>query len=219
MKTLSLMDSGVNKKWSIHCFPLTMSQLVSWIIFCLWLWLSVVECAACQACWSLYPLGIMKQNHVGRHRHYPHSLGQKFSVLLPLGAMVVRRGYQIPSFHRSCFLNSRKESEESIPTEFDDENDEDQEEKGAVDSQDESPLSTAAIGTLRFYKSFISPLLPPACRFFPTCSQYGVQAIQEFGTTKGCILIAWRLLRCSPFGGKGYDPPRWPPVHFTYSSY
>jgi uncharacterized protein len=81
------------------------------------------------------------------------------------------------------------------------------------------PLTTAMVATIGVYKNFISPLLPPACRFLPTCSQYGVQAIEEFGPTKGAILTSWRLLRCSPFGGKGYDPPRWPPVSYTYSSY
>jgi uncharacterized protein len=90
---------------------------------------------------------------------------------------------------------------------------------GKVNVEESPILSSAAIGALRFYKGFISPLLPPACRFVPTCSQYGVQAIQEFGTMQGCILIAWRLLRCSPLGGKGYDPPKWPPVPYTYSSY
>jgi hypothetical protein len=80
-------------------------------------------------------------------------------------------------------------------------------------------MSVAMIATLGFYKNFISPLLPPACRFVPTCSRYGVLAIQEFGPAKGVILIAWRLLRCSPIGGKGYDPPQWPPVPFNYSSY
>jgi uncharacterized protein len=83
----------------------------------------------------------------------------------------------------------------------------------------ENPMSLAMISTIGFYKRIISPLLPPACRFVPTCSSYGVQAIQEFGPTKGCVLIAWRILRCSPFGGKGYDPPKWPPVAYTYSSY
>ena len=80
-------------------------------------------------------------------------------------------------------------------------------------------MSTAMIATIGFYKEIISPILPPACRFVPTCSQYGVQAIERFGPTRGVILIAWRLLRCSPVGGKGYDPPKWPPVAFTYSSY
>ena len=82
-------------------------------------------------------------------------------------------------------------------------------------------VSTSAImiGTIGIYKNFISPLLPPACRFLPTCSTYGVQAIEQYGPIKGCILIAWRLVRCSPIGGKGYDPPIWPPVPYTYSSY
>jgi uncharacterized protein len=86
-------------------------------------------------------------------------------------------------------------------------------------TQEENSMSVAMIATIGFYKKIISPLLPPACRFVPTCSSYGVQAIQDFGPTKGCILIAWRILRCSPIGGKGYDPPRWPPVFYTYSSY
>jgi uncharacterized protein len=85
--------------------------------------------------------------------------------------------------------------------------------------EEPSKLSAAMIGSIGFYKNFISPLLPPACRFVPTCSQYGVQAIKEFGPTRGAILTSWRLLRCNPFGGKGYDPPKWPPVKFTYSSY
>lgn len=80
-------------------------------------------------------------------------------------------------------------------------------------------MTTAMVSSIGFYKKFISPLLPPACRFVPTCSQYGVQAIQEFGPAKGGLLTAWRIMRCSPFGGKGYDPPKWPPVFYTYSSY
>jgi putative membrane protein insertion efficiency factor len=86
-----------------------------------------------------------------------------------------------------------------------------------VSTKDE--MSAAMIASIGFYKKVISPLLPPACRFLPTCSQYGVQAIEQFGPQKGAILTAWRLLRCSPFGGKGYDPPKWPPVAYTYGSY
>ena len=88
-----------------------------------------------------------------------------------------------------------------------------------VDSKAETATSTSMISAIALYKNFISPLLPPACRFVPTCSQYGVQAIQEFGTSKGACLTAWRLMRCSPFGGRGYDPPRWPPVTYQYGSY
>jgi putative membrane protein insertion efficiency factor len=81
------------------------------------------------------------------------------------------------------------------------------------------PVSGSMVATIGFYKNIISPLLPPACRFLPTCSQYGVEAIERFGPMKGTILTAWRILRCSPFGGRGYDPPCWPPVFYTYGSY
>lgn len=80
-------------------------------------------------------------------------------------------------------------------------------------------MSDSMIMAIAFYKNWISPLLPPACRFLPTCSQYGAQAIKEFGSTKGLLLTAWRLARCSPFGGRGYDPPVWPPVAYNYGSY
>lgn len=83
----------------------------------------------------------------------------------------------------------------------------------------EEVMSGSMIMAIGFYKQWISPLLPPACRFLPTCSQYGVQAIKEFGPTKGVILTAWRLARCTPFGGRGYDPPIWPPVQYNYGSY
>jgi uncharacterized protein len=93
-----------------------------------------------------------------------------------------------------------------------------QEDRGSQVEQSEV-VSSSMIAAIGFYKQIISPLLPPACRFVPTCSQYGVQAIEEFGPTIGILLIAWRLLRCSPIGGKGYDPPKWPPVPYRYSSY
>ena len=83
----------------------------------------------------------------------------------------------------------------------------------------EKVMSVSMIMAIGFYKQWISPLLPPACRFLPTCSQYGVQAINEFGSTRGVLLTVWRLARCTPLGGRGYDPPKWPPVSYTYSSY
>eukprot|EP00956_Cyclotella_meneghiniana_P023868 scaffold47168_cov25-Cyclotella_meneghiniana.AAC.2 len=87
------------------------------------------------------------------------------------------------------------------------------------EKQEVEVMSQSMIMAIGFYKQFISPLLPPACRFLPTCSQYGVQAIEQFGPTRGVILTAWRLARCSPLGGKGYDPPKWPPVAYNYGSY
>ena len=67
---------------------------------------------------------------------------------------------------------------------------------------------------LRGYKRAISPNLPKNCRFVPTCSEYTALAIKEFGFAKGFVLFIWRLMRCNPAGGKGYDSPAWPPVGF-----
>ena len=59
---------------------------------------------------------------------------------------------------------------------------------------------------IRFYRKCISPLTPPTCRFTPTCSQYAIQAIRKYGPFKGMALAIWRILRCNPWGGSGYDP-------------
>ncbi|MBI4978222.1 MAG: membrane protein insertion efficiency factor YidD [Spirochaetes bacterium] len=56
------------------------------------------------------------------------------------------------------------------------------------------------------YQKLISPHLPPACRFLPTCSNYSKEAFQKYGAFRGFILTVRRLLRCHPFGGSGYDP-------------
>jgi hypothetical protein len=67
-------------------------------------------------------------------------------------------------------------------------------------------IKTASLGLLRFYKRAISPLLPPACRYQPTCSEYSHEAIEKHGVLKGIGLTGWRLLRCNPFSRGGYDP-------------
>ncbi|MEW6130683.1 MAG: membrane protein insertion efficiency factor YidD [Acidobacteriota bacterium] len=59
---------------------------------------------------------------------------------------------------------------------------------------------------IRTYKVCISPLLPPACRFTPTCSQYALEAITKYGAWRGTYLAIRRLLRCHPFHPGGYDP-------------
>jgi putative membrane protein insertion efficiency factor len=69
-------------------------------------------------------------------------------------------------------------------------------------------------GAIRAYQLLISPLLPPSCRFLPTCSEYAVEAIGRHGACRGLALTAWRLARCHPWGGGGHDPvpqagPRW----------
>lgn len=57
-----------------------------------------------------------------------------------------------------------------------------------------------------FYQHFITPYTPPSCRFTPTCSEYGRQALLKHGPIKGLLLTLWRILRCNPWGGSGYDP-------------
>lgn len=59
---------------------------------------------------------------------------------------------------------------------------------------------------IRFYQLCISPMLPNACRFTPTCSQYAVEAIMRHGVIYGSWLALKRILRCHPWGGSGYDP-------------
>jgi uncharacterized protein len=67
-------------------------------------------------------------------------------------------------------------------------------------------MKTAALAILRFYKRWISPSLPPSCRYVPTCSEYAMEAIDRYGVFRGGAVAIWRLLRCHPFVKGGYDP-------------
>ncbi|MBR5988526.1 hypothetical protein SAMN04487850_0918 [Prevotella aff. ruminicola Tc2-24] len=67
-------------------------------------------------------------------------------------------------------------------------------------------LSRILVLPIRFYQICISPLLGPSCRFTPTCSEYAKEAIMKHGPIKGLWLAIWRILRCNPWGGSGYDP-------------
>lgn len=62
------------------------------------------------------------------------------------------------------------------------------------------------LAAIRGYQRYISPLLPDACIYIPTCSQYAVEAIEKYGVVKGCWLGVRRVLRCHPFHAGGYDP-------------
>lgn len=65
---------------------------------------------------------------------------------------------------------------------------------------------TAVRVCIRAYQRLLSPLLPPSCRFFPTCSAYALQAVDRHGVVKGLGLGALRILRCHPLHAGGYDP-------------
>jgi len=59
---------------------------------------------------------------------------------------------------------------------------------------------------IRVYQIILSPISRPSCRFYPTCSQYAVEAIEKRGILVGLLKGIWRVIRCNPFGGSGYDP-------------
>ena len=99
------------------------------------------------------------------------------------------RSAQAPQFQRGRMLSQRNDADND-----------------AMDKVKQFMLSS-----IKWYRREISPLMPPNCRFFPSCSNYALQAIEEFGAIRGGILTAWRIIRCNPTGGYGYDPPQWPP--------
>ncbi|MBS2970169.1 membrane protein insertion efficiency factor YidD [Metabacillus sp. KIGAM252] len=67
-------------------------------------------------------------------------------------------------------------------------------------------MKTLFLKLIRFYQKFISPMTPPSCRFYPTCSNYGLEAIQKHGAIKGSWLTALRILKCNPMHPGGFDP-------------
>ncbi|MCD7785412.1 MAG: membrane protein insertion efficiency factor YidD [Oscillospiraceae bacterium] len=64
---------------------------------------------------------------------------------------------------------------------------------------------------IKFYQKYLSKLKPPCCRYYPTCSQYTLEAVRRFGAIRGLILGFWRILRCNPYskGGIDYVPEKW----------
>ncbi|MCR4705313.1 MAG: membrane protein insertion efficiency factor YidD [Lachnospiraceae bacterium] len=59
---------------------------------------------------------------------------------------------------------------------------------------------------IQIYRKYISPMKSTKCPYFPSCSEYGLEAIQKYGAFKGGLMAAWRILRCNPFSKGGYDP-------------
>ncbi len=67
-------------------------------------------------------------------------------------------------------------------------------------------MKRLVLALIRFYQRYISPGLPPSCRFYPTCSQYTYQAVERYGVVKGGWLGIKRIVRCQPWNPGGYDP-------------
>ncbi|MCH5353225.1 MAG: membrane protein insertion efficiency factor YidD [Acutalibacter sp.] len=67
-------------------------------------------------------------------------------------------------------------------------------------------MKSILLALIKFYRAAISPHTAASCKYIPTCSQYGLEAIERFGAFKGGLLTLWRILRCNPWSRGGYDP-------------
>ncbi|MBE5946882.1 MAG: membrane protein insertion efficiency factor YidD [Lachnospiraceae bacterium] len=68
-------------------------------------------------------------------------------------------------------------------------------------------MKKICIALIKFYRKYLSPLKGrPCCKYYPTCSQYAIEAYEKYGFFKGTFLTVWRILRCNPFSKGGYDP-------------
>ena len=74
------------------------------------------------------------------------------------------------------------------------------------EKEDGIVLKSILICLIKFYRKYISSMKSTKCPYCPTCSEYGLQAVQKYGAIKGGLLAAWRILRCNPFSKGGYDP-------------
>ena len=68
------------------------------------------------------------------------------------------------------------------------------------------PIRLLLIGCVRGYQVLISPAFPRRCKYYPSCSQYAIDALRQYGVLRGFVLASWRLLRCNPWSYGGYDP-------------
>ena len=77
------------------------------------------------------------------------------------------------------------------------------------------------IALINFYRKFISPLTPPVCKYYPTCSFYALTSVKRFGAIRGTALAVWRILRCNPWsmGGIDYVPEKFPAPKFIKIRY
>mgnify|MGYP000847958953 CR=1 FL=1 len=67
-------------------------------------------------------------------------------------------------------------------------------------------MKTILVAIIKFYRKYLSPLKTSRCPYIPTCSAYGLEAVETYGAIRGGCLAAYRVLRCNPFSNGGYDP-------------
>ncbi|MGL4850239.1 MAG: membrane protein insertion efficiency factor YidD [Clostridium sp.] len=67
-------------------------------------------------------------------------------------------------------------------------------------------MKKIVITLIKFYRTRISPMYSPCCKYRPTCSEYALQAVEKYGAIKGSFMAIWRILRCNPLSKGGYDP-------------
>ncbi len=67
-------------------------------------------------------------------------------------------------------------------------------------------MKTLMIKSIKIYQKYVSPMKSTKCPYFPSCSQYGLEAVEKYGALKGGAMAAWRVMRCNPFSKGGYDP-------------
>lgn len=72
--------------------------------------------------------------------------------------------------------------------------------------ESENSMKKLFIILIKFYRKYISPFKSTKCPYFPTCSEYGLEAVEKYGAIKGGLLALWRIIRCNPFSKGGYDP-------------
>jgi putative membrane protein insertion efficiency factor len=68
-----------------------------------------------------------------------------------------------------------------------------------------SALRAIAVAPIRFYQRAVSPVIPQRCKYYPSCSDYAVGAVRQYGVLRGLVLAGWRLLRCNPLSNGGFD--------------
>lgn len=69
-----------------------------------------------------------------------------------------------------------------------------------------NPVRSLLVWCIRGYQAFVSPALPRSCKYYPSCSQYAIDALRKYGVLRGIVLAGWRLLRCNPLSLGGIDP-------------